>query len=535
MTQRIESAYQINLEFEIQEARMQIIWRADILGRRVTSFTMPYSEADLPLVLRALEVAQHSDDSAEHDLSNPLPTFRLQEQEQLATLGLWQNGWIATDIDRRVGQAIYAALGSDGQHTLKEARNHSIFQGKPIRYVLRFPRNAEQIAALPWELLADHDQFVLLGRGHDIDSCERYLDFDRALPPPLPAGTKPHLLALLPSYDAHIATQHAERQEHIKHWERLCAAGLITFDQISPLTTRALTDYMQNAAQKPSIIHYFGRGIYTQGEGYLLFDDSKGGKQLVSAAQLAAILGNVRLVVLHASQSATVDPEACGLLTGVAPVLSLIGDAVVAMQLTVEAAAATRFSEIFYRELLLKANSLQNAVAAGRQALFVEARSGTGWYVPTLYIRSRETTPLFVIQQSNEHQQGNKAVKPTGTGATLPPVLPRTFPPLVAQADPLKLMLVQGSGGWVLRVENMGIHDVTGITIMLRPPGDIYISSTVISFPRIATRGHAVSKALQIKFPPHVTQTLAIPFTAGYCTTDTTTPEHIAGQFTSAH
>ncbi len=58
-------------------------------------------------------------------------------------------------------------------------------------------------------------------------------------------------------------------------------------------------------------------------------------------------------------------------------------------QLSVRIDAATRFSEVFYDQLLGQRRSLQAAVARARQVLFTEVQDGTSWYVPTLYLRAR--------------------------------------------------------------------------------------------------------------------------------------------------
>ena len=170
----------------------------------------------------------------------------------------------------------------------------------------------------------------------------------------------------------------------------------MVYDEISPLTIAALNDYLLDAPARPDVVHYFGHGIYRNGKGYLQFDDGKGGRDLVSAERLAAVLGDIRLIVIHACQSAMVDDDG-GLLTGVAPALSIVTGAVVAMQLTIAIPAATRFSQVFYDQLLTKQKSLQEAVARGRQILFAEAADGASWYVPTLYIRGRDQQALYLI------------------------------------------------------------------------------------------------------------------------------------------
>jgi hypothetical protein len=69
------------------------------------------------------------------------------------------------------------------------------------------------------------------------------------------------------------------------------------------------------------------------------------------------------------------------------------------MQLTVRISAATRFSEVFYEEIA-RGRSLQAAIADARRSLYVTEGDGASWYVPTLYIRSREQKPVYLVEPS---------------------------------------------------------------------------------------------------------------------------------------
>lgn len=387
---------QVHLDFEQRTGDTRITWRAPLLGREESRFSPPYGPAELPLVIRSLDVLQYPhypDPLNEREVAHF--SFSPSEREVLSRLGLWAGERVAAEAFQTVGGALYAGLGGDGQRVLKAVSNASIAQGQMTNYVLRFPPDAIDLAALPWELLWDQErnQAVLI-RGHTIDSCERYVDLDVAIPPPLPAGQKLHALALAPTFGIPAEVREAERAARLRSWERLSAAGKLSYAEVGPLTMVSLNDHLLNAEQRPDIIHYFGHGTYRNGKGYLIFDDGKGGYELINTERLAATLGDVRLVVIHACQSAMIDGER-GLLTGIAPALSVVSGAVVAMQLTVRTEAATRFAQIFYDQLLDRGRSLQEAVARGRQVLFTEAADGASWYVPTLYIRSRTTQPVF--------------------------------------------------------------------------------------------------------------------------------------------
>jgi hypothetical protein len=396
-------AQEVALEFAQRpgvggELETRITWRSPLFGREETTFTPPFDEEDLALVIRALDVLQFpSYPNAESDEEQQLFTFNEIDQQVLAALNLWKDGRIAANSYQVVGQALYQALGPAGQGVLKTVRNFALSQRQTTNYVYRFPANAVTLAALPWELLWDGEknQAVLI-RGNAIDSCERYVDIDMAIPPPLTGNQELHILALSPSYGISEDVRQQEQDTRNKVWNRLASERKVRLGEVTPLTVRALNDYLDEAPSRPDIVHYFGHGMYKDGKGYLLFDKPGGGLDLVSVERLAAILGDVRLVVINACQSAMLS-ELGGLLTGVAPALSVVVGSVVAMQLTVRIEAATRFVEIFYRELLTRRLSLQEAVSRARRTLFTEDTDGASWYVPTLYIRSREQEPVYLV------------------------------------------------------------------------------------------------------------------------------------------
>jgi hypothetical protein len=393
------AATPITLDFQTRPEGALITWRHDMIGREESLFTAPYDNVELPLVIRALDVVQYPEYPQHNGRAEQLHfTFSAHQQELLTALGLWKDQRVVANAYQVVGAAIYNALGPAGQGVLKAVRNAGIAQRLTTNYVLRFPQNAISLAALPWEALWDRDKNqAILIRGNTIDSCERYVDIDMAIPPPLPSGQQLRLLALSPYSGIPEDIREKERTARRKTWDKLKAAGTIDYDEIAPLTMTALNDYLLDAPARPDVIHYFGHGIYKNGKGYLQFDNEDGERDLVSAERLAAVLGDVRLIVIHACQSAMVD-DAGGLLTGVAPALSIVSGAVVAMQLTVAIPAATRFSQVFYDQLLGKQRSLQEAVARGRQILFTEAADGASWYVPTLYIRGRDQQSIHLIQ-----------------------------------------------------------------------------------------------------------------------------------------
>ncbi len=372
---------------------VQILWEAHVLGRHESRFRPPYQPATLSLVLKALSAAQYS--------SRPQqgPQFSAPEKADLGALGLWEGDRVAGDIHRRVGHTLYSTLVEDKEAlvALHTVRNHATAQGVPWSYLLRFPPDAVEIAALPWELLWDAQAFLLMERGQ-LGSCVRYLDLPYALPPPRPTGTRLHLLAIAPRAQIADSLHAKEKAAREEAWSGLVKAGLVTQEELRPATPTALIDRMQ-VGEPPDIIHFYGHGRYQGGKGALLFDTSEGGETWLAAEQLATLLSRARLVTLHACWSSTATQES--LLTGVAPALSAAGvPAIVAMQLPIRGRAAIRFSSIVYRGLA-QGEPLQHAVGQARQALFAEPQFGTSWYVPTVTIRAQDTGAMRLVADAH--------------------------------------------------------------------------------------------------------------------------------------
>lgn len=389
-----------------------IIWEADVIGRRVSTFRFPYKISTLPLVIKALDAAQQN--------SHP-PTFDQAEQRQLNDFGFCEGNRIVDDIHQRVGCELYNALINDpeGLNALSTVRNHATASNLPIAYVLCFPPSAINLALMPWELLWDEFGAVLLSRGK-LASCVRYLDLDVALPPLVSPGKALRILAITPNADMSAGIRQEERQARITAWSDLIEAGIVEMEELSPATVQELVDRI-HAGPTPDVIHFYGHGRYRNGQGVLLFDTPGGGKTWKRADQLAALLGEIKLVMLHACQSSMISES--GFVTGVAPALCIAGvTAIVAMQLTMRIAAATRFAGVVYRSLA-RGESLQRAVSLARQALYVEDDDGASWYVPTLTIRTRKIGPLYIFQKPLEL---NPPVYPVNIPFTFPR-LPRSF------------------------------------------------------------------------------------------------------------
>ncbi|NJN68137.1 MAG: CHAT domain-containing protein [Chloroflexaceae bacterium] len=361
-----------------------LIWESPTGGSTRSQLHLPFDERDLPLLLYALETLQWPQ-CPPGGLS-----FSAAEQERLAQFGVWQNHRVAEDSDRRIGQLLYQALIADAsaRSTLDGARNLATERKQPLAITLRFPPDAIALAALPWELLWDERQALLLSRGK-LSSCVRYLDLPQSLPPARVSGRTLRLLAVGPETGISEAVHAEERQIRTEALQPLVNDGLLVAEELRPAQVRLLTDRLQDG-DPVDILHFYGHGIWKDGKAHLQFDDA-----LLNASQFAALVSDIPLVVLYACRSGmgAVDD----LFTGIAPMLSAEGVAmVVAMQFTVRITAANRFASVLYRNLA-KGESLQSAVAKARQALYVEHPES--WYVPVVYIRSRDLKPVVLVRR----------------------------------------------------------------------------------------------------------------------------------------
>jgi outer membrane protein assembly factor BamB len=376
----------LTLRFELEHDATAITWEADVIGVRQSRLVSPYRGDDLDLIVRALDLLQY-----------PSATLDPEELARIVDLGLPVVGGSLSEAGHRaVGRALYKALVADprGAEALSTVRNYARAEGRPLALRLRFPPEAIELAALPWELLWDDGPAPLLLGGGKLAGCTRHLDLAEAVPPPRPREGPLRILAITPHAGIDAEARERERAERTAAWAPLIASGEVVMEELTPATRRVISERMLSGPC-PDIVHFVGHGHYADGEGLLILDKPDGGWDKVPASRLMPLFGEVRLVVLCACQGAMSGEG--GLLTGVAPALSAAGvPAVVAMQLTVRAAAATRFSEVMYRTLA-RGESLQRAVIQARQALFVEEQEGASWYVPTVTIRARDPGPLFLF------------------------------------------------------------------------------------------------------------------------------------------
>lgn len=179
-----------------------------------------------------------------------------------------------------------------------------------------------------------------------------------------------------------------------------------------------------NALDGADIFHFSGHGIFEGTEltpegrllkkGRIILETEEAESDRFESGQLAVALrqGGVRLVVLGACESAARDEG--GAWTGVAP--ALVREevpAVVAMQFKVLDKNAARFIAQLYTRVL-GGSSIDEAVAAGRRAIFVHSDKGAAerdWGVPVLYSRAPDGV-LFPLPEAPEGEAAGQEAVP---------------------------------------------------------------------------------------------------------------------------
>jgi hypothetical protein len=387
----------LTIRFRQSDDRALLEFETDDGASAEATMALPFG-SDLPLVLEALDVAQF-----------PNPVFQYHRFDapawaRLAALGLWDGERLAPDIHARVGRALFQALvaHSDAAALVTQARSAARAASRPLELALRFNPSAVACADLPWELLWENDGSdmglpLLLAQGSG-SSCVRYLPqtLARPLPTPLASGSPIKLLAVSPLAGISDALRQRQRAALSSALESAVATGqvqLIAPDP--PLTIAQLTKLV--AEHQPDLISYYGHGMYQDGQGQLQLDADGGATAYVGADRLAFLAhSGVRVLLFQACQSA----ETAGgrLSSGIAGLLSALGvPAVIAMQSYLRVTAATRLQALVCGGLAA-GQSVQEALAWARAALFAEEHDAVSWYVSTLTIASSKLQAIRLVE-----------------------------------------------------------------------------------------------------------------------------------------
>jgi hypothetical protein len=291
---------------------------------------------------------------------------------------------LETDEDGLVelGQLLFESLFQGSIKDVYKLSQGGLRVGQGLRLRLDIDPALTEIAELPWEFLYDPDRGPLATLNM---SVVRYLSQQAApaaLATPLPIHVLVTGAVTPPAPDVK-----RELDEVCKALAELEQAGYVKLQIEEHLTRTKLQRLLRGGFH---IWHFIGHGARSKDgkSGTLVFEDSTGSAELVSARELGIFLDSsgIRLIVLDACNSAKLmlDPY-----RSIAPALIRAQvPAVVAMQFTVPQEATRAFAGEFYRTLA-EGFPIDACVTEGRKAIIgTTGLRKPDWGIPVIYTRA---------------------------------------------------------------------------------------------------------------------------------------------------
>ena len=256
--------------------------------------------------------------------------------------------------------------------------------GRPLTVQVRFDPETVPQAQLPWELLHDGLQHLVLDEHLHFN---RYITFYGNRKPFTPVDELNILYVISRPRDLANLDHYAEKREVEAALQGYIEQGKVAIDVLEEATFAAFQ--RQLGARDYHLVHWDGHGAFAEHdrEGVLAFETAHETTEIVTASRFAEALrgAGVRLVILSACQSATLRGNR--ILNSVGPALIRARvPAVVAMQFSIPLASTMAFTGEFYRSLA-RGEPVAAAVADGRKAMTQRWQT---WFYPALYLRAAE-------------------------------------------------------------------------------------------------------------------------------------------------
>ncbi|HEY0159326.1 MAG TPA: CHAT domain-containing protein [Thermoanaerobaculia bacterium] len=180
-----------------------------------------------------------------------------------------------------------------------------------------------------------------------------------------------------------------QEEEMIRRgFQPLVDAGLVTIEVLPRATPEALHRKLENRSY--NVVHFIGHGVFDEmkGEGFLVFEDDRGGEFRLSQRSVREIFcgRGLSLVFLNSCQSGT--GGRADFNKGVAQSMIAHGlPALVANQYSVLDSSATSFAQYFYSSLA-QGHTLGHAAREARIAVNYSMNGELiDWAIPVLYAR----------------------------------------------------------------------------------------------------------------------------------------------------
>jgi hypothetical protein len=379
------------------------------------SLRLPFRPAQIPLILRALNARQYPDYPHRERLIRPNED-RTNIISELQALDLWSNtaDAVALDVHVQVGRLLGAALLSEPKVKYVFDRLYDeTMRARGGEIVLRFDVEAMVLAALPWELIHDGQQPMLLTKDVVLNCIRVINSMELPLLPPRVISKRLRVLTISPTVLMNDVENAFEQVARYRMRDALYNLP-VDFEFLTPASMEALHKRLD---QGPAvdILDYYGHRVSTDKGGALLLETSQGRFDTVISSRLAAMPNLPPLIVLQLLPSTSLYLDE--LHTEIAASLITAGvGAVIAMQLTTRMTDVTNvITPTLYQELA-EGKSIQQAIATIRQKLYLADPDEASWYLPKLYLNRPDNKP-FMLEVSSPvstvTQQRDQAVKDT--------------------------------------------------------------------------------------------------------------------------
>jgi hypothetical protein len=411
-TQQQNESFKVQLDIRNEnEFGVRVISQTP-MGEPSCISRLPYSKAELAVVLKAIGTRKY-----EADLFSP------EQNEILKRLGLLINSHFVPDLLSSIGTTLYDALMiKDVDRAFQMVLNLVRPSRGKVALQLRFDEGSTELAHYPWELLFYRRALLPSGAVE----MTRYITYAEAVTklrvfPPL------QLLYVQPRPTNLSFLDETEKALSEEALVKLQAEHVLKVDHLQNPTYEALLNYLET--KSVHILHFDGHGVFAwkcqrcgamnyphvqncqsvhgnqkcnessvRSNGYLAFEQKDHKVDWISNEEISYLFGQhpIQLAVLSACRSSSIGDET--LFSGVAPSLIQAGvPAVLSMQLPIRVSTAANFMLGFYRALA-QFESLPAAVNAGRLRI---VRTNE-WFIPTLYLRSKDDEGLIFTRKEGE-------------------------------------------------------------------------------------------------------------------------------------
>jgi len=279
-------------------------------------------------------------------------------------------------------------------------------QGMGMSLVLHLYEGAEGLSGLPWNALFDAQKKRFLVREGDLTVTFQIYPKNAMPLNPWRGERDVRLLVIRSEPDKEIRRKLAEEgislrqldtkeetenfNNGLENWNR-DSDSVLRLDQVEALDDDIFRE-MSTHRYDYDGVHYFGHGLHDGSQGYLIFQEERGGSgPLRSGRDLLTLIGknsNLQVVTLMACQSGVRSIHGDGNYS-LAEAFTREGiPSVIAMQQPIRKTTALTFSRHFYHEMM-RTQSIERGfkLAIGAISCRLDKKDAPEWSAPVMFTR----------------------------------------------------------------------------------------------------------------------------------------------------